>query len=101
VRPTWKAKLLVSFGAFLLSFAAIYANAVILHREDITDSRTGHLMVPGIVMLIVVLLPVRRRTFLGSRLCARNPRIDQELPGNISRDRLPFIFSIGEHLLLP
>ena len=37
--PTWQAYLLVSVGAFALIFGAIYADAYLLHRRDITPKR--------------------------------------------------------------
>lgn len=40
--PTWQARLLVSVGAFALTFGAIYADAYLLHREDISPNRIWH-----------------------------------------------------------
>ena len=59
--PTWCAYLLASLGAFALMFGAIYADAYILHRRDITSSRLRHDIVLALVLTAVTLWSSRRR----------------------------------------
>jgi hypothetical protein len=60
-RPTWLAYLLVALGAFVLMFGAIYADAYILHRRDITSSRFWRDMAFAIVLTAGMLRSLRRR----------------------------------------
>ena len=60
-RPTWRAYLLLAFAAFILMFGAVYADAYIFHRSDITYSRFRHDMVLAIVLTAGLLWPSRRR----------------------------------------
>ena len=59
--PTWHAHLLVSFGAFALTFGAIYADAYLLHRRDLTSNRLRHDIVPAVLMPAAFLWSSRRR----------------------------------------
>jgi uncharacterized membrane protein len=60
-RPTWHAYLLAALGAFVLMFGAIYADAYILHRRDITSNRLRHDTVLAIVLTAATLWSSRRR----------------------------------------
>jgi hypothetical protein len=59
-RPTWPSYLLASLGAFVLMFGALYADAYILHRRDITSSRFRHDMAFAIVLTAWMLWSSRR-----------------------------------------
>lgn len=61
VRSSWQVNLLVAFGSFLLMFGALYADAYILHRGDITATRIRHDMILAIALPIATLFPLRRR----------------------------------------
>jgi len=60
-QPTWHAYALVILGTFVLMFGAIYADAYLLHRRDLTFSRLRHDIVPAIVLPAVFLWSSRRR----------------------------------------
>jgi hypothetical protein len=64
--PTWQAWLLVSLGAFALIFAAIYADAYLLHRRDLTPNRIWHDIIFALVLLAGFQGSFRRR-FLAKR----------------------------------
>jgi hypothetical protein len=59
--PTWQAYVLAAFGAFVLIFGAVYADAYFLHSRDLTFSRFRHDMVLAVVLLAVFLWSWRRR----------------------------------------
>ena len=59
--PTWHAYLLLSIGAFALIFGAIYADAYLLHRGDLTSNRLRHDIVPAVLMPAAVLWSLRRQ----------------------------------------
>jgi hypothetical protein len=59
--PTWHTYLLVCLGASALVFAAIYADAYLLHRRDLTFSRYRDDIVLAVVMPAVFLWWSRRR----------------------------------------
>jgi hypothetical protein len=61
VRPSRQINLLVAFGSFLLMFGALHADAHILHRGDISATRSSHDMILAIAFPIAVLLSLRRR----------------------------------------
>ena len=61
VRPTWRTRLLISLGAFALLFAAIYLDAYILHRRDLTASRLSRDMAVGIALAVTSSWSLRRR----------------------------------------
>jgi threonine/homoserine efflux transporter RhtA len=61
VRSSWQVSLLVAFGSFLFMFGALYADAYILHRGDITATRIRHDMILATALPIAMLLPLRRR----------------------------------------
>jgi hypothetical protein len=46
-QPTWHAYILVCLGTFALMFSAIYADAYLLHRRDLTSNRLRHDIVPA------------------------------------------------------
>ena len=60
-RPTWQAILLLSLGAFALIFAAIVADAFILHRGDLTASRLLRDMAIGVAMSVATGWSLRRQ----------------------------------------
>jgi uncharacterized membrane protein len=59
--PTWHAYLLVCLGAFALIFGAIYADAYLLHRRDLTSNRLRHDIVPALLGPAAVLWSSRGR----------------------------------------
>jgi len=59
--PTWHAYLFVSLGAFALIFGAIYADAYLLHRRDLTFYRLRHDIVLAVLMPAVFVWSSRRR----------------------------------------
>jgi hypothetical protein len=59
--PTWHASVLAVLGSFVLMFSAIYADAYLLHRRDITSNRLLHDIVLAIVLTAVTLWSSRRR----------------------------------------
>jgi len=60
-QPTRSAYLLAVLGAFGMMFGAIYADAYLLHRSDITSSRFRHDAVFGVLLTAVTLWSSRRR----------------------------------------
>ncbi len=60
-QPTWYAHLLVVLGAVGWLFGAIYADAYLFHRRDITSSRLRHDVVFAVVLTAVMLWSLRRR----------------------------------------
>lgn len=62
-RPTRVAYLLIFLGVFALVFGAIYVDAYLLHREDITSTRVRHDTIIAIVLLFGTLWSWRRRLF--------------------------------------
>src|SRR5258707_2244877 len=54
-QPTWRVRLLSTLGTLVLVFAAMYADACLLHRRDITSDRLRHDMVPVIVAVAAAL----------------------------------------------
>src|SRR5258708_36989032 len=44
-QPTWRVSLLSTLGTLVLVFAAMYADAYLLHRRDITSERLPHDMI--------------------------------------------------------
>jgi len=61
-QPTRSAYLLLAvLGAFGMMFGAIYANAYLLHRRDITSSRFRHDAVSGVLFTTAVTLWSSRR----------------------------------------
>lgn len=60
-QPTRPAYLLAVLGAFGMMFGAIYADAYLLHRRDITSSRFRHDAVSGVLLTTVTLWSSRRR----------------------------------------
>ena len=59
--PTWQAYLLVSGGAFALIFGAMYADAYLLHRRDITPKRISDDVILALVLTAGLLWSFRRR----------------------------------------
>jgi len=59
--PTWRAHLLVTLGAVSLLFGAIYADAYLLHRGEITRDRLEHHVIPIAVAIVTTLWASRRR----------------------------------------
>jgi drug/metabolite transporter (DMT)-like permease len=62
VQPTWRAKLLFVLGVVLLIFGARYADAYFLHPKDLTPDRFRRDMLLGVVLLVAVFAPLRKRT---------------------------------------
>jgi hypothetical protein len=60
-QPTWYAHLLAVLGGFGLMFGAIYGDAYLLHRMDITSSRLWGDIVLAVVLTAVTLWSIRRR----------------------------------------
>lgn len=60
-QPTRSAYLLAVLGAFGIVFGAIYADAYLLHRRDITSGRFHHDAVWGVLLTAVTLWSSRRR----------------------------------------
>ena len=60
-QPTRSAYLLMVLGAFGMMFGAIYADAYLLHRRDITSSRFGHDALFGVLWIAVTLWSSRGR----------------------------------------
>ncbi len=67
-RPPSYLRLLFSLGAFALIFGAIYADAYILHRRDLTASRLSRDMCIGIAMAVTVAWSLRRQNNAGRQL---------------------------------
>ena len=63
-QPTRSAYLLAVLGAFGMMFGAIYADAYLLHRRDITSSRFHHDAVFGVLWTAVTLWSSRRAATL-------------------------------------
>ncbi len=57
----WPALAIVSFGKFVWMFGAIYADAYLFHRRDLTSNRRQHDLVLAIVVPCAVLWSLRRR----------------------------------------
>jgi len=62
VRPTWHAYLLATLGVSVLTFGAIYADAYLLHRRDLTFNRLLHDLVLVIIVTAATLWSSRRRS---------------------------------------
>lgn len=60
-QPTRSVYLLVVLGAFGMMFGAIYADAYLLHRRDITSSRFRHDAVLGVLLTAATMWSSRRR----------------------------------------
>jgi len=60
-QPTRYAHLLMVLGALGLMFGAIYADAYLFHRRDITSSRLRHDMVLAPALTALMLWSLRRR----------------------------------------
>jgi len=60
--PTWHAHLLISLGAFVFMFGAIYADAYLLHPKDLTSNRLRHDVVPAVLGPAALLWSLRRRS---------------------------------------
>jgi hypothetical protein len=60
-QPTRSVYLLAALGAFGMMFGAIYADAYLLHRRDITSSRFRHDAVSGVLLTAVTLWSSRKR----------------------------------------
>ena len=60
-QPTRHAYLLAVLGTFVLMFGAIYADAYLLHRRDLTFNRLRHDMVPAVLGPAAFLWSSRRR----------------------------------------
>jgi uncharacterized membrane protein YoaK (UPF0700 family) len=67
-QPTWHVYLAASLGAFMLLFGAMYADAYLLHRRDMTFNRVRHDMVLAIVFTATTLWTSRRRSHAGRQL---------------------------------
>src|SRR5215469_3068863 len=61
-RPSRRVYLVTALGAFALIFGAIYADAYLFHRRDITANRVRHDIVVAVPILAVALWSWRRRT---------------------------------------
>ena len=61
-RPTWPTTLLASLACFALVFGAIYADAYLLHRADLTFRRLSRDMVVWIVLAASVAWSLIRRS---------------------------------------
>lgn len=59
--PTWQAYVLVSIGTLALMFGAIYADAYLLHRRDITPNRIWHDITFALILTAGFLWSFRRR----------------------------------------
>jgi hypothetical protein len=64
-QPTWRVHLLAALESLVLVFGAVYADAYLLHRKDITPDRLRHAMVPVIVAVTMALWTSLRRRHLG------------------------------------
>ena len=58
---TWRADLLVSLGVIVLMFGAIYADAYLLHPNDLTSIRLRHDIVLAVTLPAAWLWSLRRR----------------------------------------
>jgi threonine/homoserine efflux transporter RhtA len=67
-QPTRYAYLLAVLGSCGLMFGAIYADAYLLHRRDITPSRLRHDMVLAVVVTAGMLWSFRRRLPAGRQV---------------------------------
>lgn len=67
-RPAWHAYLLACLGAFVLVFGAIYADAYLLHRTDITCKRLRDDAILALVLTAGTLWSLRRRRSAGRQL---------------------------------
>jgi hypothetical protein len=67
-RPSWSVHLLVRLGVFVLIFGAIYADAYLLHRTDITSKRLRDEAILAIVLTAETLWSLRRRRSAGHQL---------------------------------
>jgi drug/metabolite transporter (DMT)-like permease len=65
VRPTWRMYLLLTLGALLLVYGAIFADLVIFHPRDVSISRIETLVVAGIMTLATSLWSLGRRNIKG------------------------------------
>jgi peptidoglycan/LPS O-acetylase OafA/YrhL len=60
-QQTWPALAIGAYGVFVWMFGAIYADAYLLHRSDITSNRIRHDVVLAIVLPGAMLWSLRRR----------------------------------------
>jgi len=60
-QPTWRVYLVTSLGIFTLMFGAIYADAYLFHRRDITARRFWNDVVLAILLTAVMLWSSRKR----------------------------------------
>lgn len=60
-RPTWRVYFLATLGGFALMFGALYADAYLLHRRDLTARRFWHDLAFTIVLIAAMLWSSRRR----------------------------------------
>ena len=60
-QPTWSAYVLIVLGVVGYTFGAVYADAYLLHRRDITSSRLRHDIAPAVIFTVVMLWSLRRR----------------------------------------
>jgi len=67
-QPTRYAHLFAVLGAFGLTFGAMYVDAYLLHRRNITSDRLRDDMVSAVVLTSVMLWSLRRRRTAGRRL---------------------------------
>ena len=65
---TWPALAIVVVGVFVWMFGAIYADAYLLHRSDITSKRIQHDAVLAIVLTGATLWSLRRRLRANSQM---------------------------------
>ena len=64
-QPTWRVSFLAALGALVLLFAAVYADAYLLHHRDLTSDRLRRDMVAVMVAVAVALWTSLRRRHLG------------------------------------
>jgi hypothetical protein len=60
-QPSWHAYLFICFGAFAFMFGAIYADAFLLHRRDLTSHRLQHDIMPAVLTPAAILWSFRER----------------------------------------
>jgi hypothetical protein len=60
-QPTWRVYLIATLGAFALMFGAIYADAYLFHRRDLTARRFWDDAVLAILLTAAMLWSSRRR----------------------------------------
>jgi drug/metabolite transporter (DMT)-like permease len=60
-RPTWHVYPLVALGVFMFIFGAIYADAYLLHRRDLTFHRLRLDIVPAVALPAAFVWSARKR----------------------------------------